>query len=225
MTPRLIYDSGGEDFACDYDSYEELNCMVLCVDAVMAATDVLQPKPAAFRVGEFETNGFTVKMLNVLLDSGACHRSYIARSIVKKHSGVWKRSISPFASTVRLANQVTTVHTTEKVRGQLSFVFDSGEEVSAEIDAVVWDIKSMEFILGLPDILEHFLDLFVDISHLARAELLGKIDESKVRSGNGQRVSLRFLWRKRSRTFLCSSKVCSIIWRCRMKKRRRFIWI
>ena len=199
MTPRLIYDSGGEDFACDYDSYEELNCMVLCVDAVMAATDVLQPKPAAFRVGEFETNGFTVKMLNVLLDSGACHRSYIARSIVEQHRDVWKSSISPFASTVR---------TTEKVRGQLSFVFDSGDKVSAEIDAVVWDIKSMEFILGLPDILEHFLDLFVDISHLARAELLGKIDESKVRSGNGQRVSLRFLWRKRSRTFLCNSRVC-----------------
>ena len=151
--------------------------MVLCVDAVMAATDVLQPRPAAFREGEFVVNGVVVKMFNVLWDSGACHRSYIARSIVEQHRDKWKSSISPFASTVRLADQLTTVRTTEKVRGQLGFVFDSGEEVSAEIDAVVWDMKSMEFILGLPDILEHFLDLFVDMLHRARAELLGKIDE------------------------------------------------
>jgi hypothetical protein len=86
---------------------------------------------------------------------------------------VWKSSVTPFASTVRLAEQLTTVRTTEKVRGQLGFVFDSGEGVIAEIDAVVWSMKSMDFILGLPDILEHFLDLFVDMLHRARVELLG----------------------------------------------------
>ena len=45
MTPRLVYDPGGSDSTCDDDACEELDCMVLCVDAVMAATDVLQPRP------------------------------------------------------------------------------------------------------------------------------------------------------------------------------------
>ena len=83
-----------------------------------------------YSLGQFVVNGVVVKMFNVLLDSGACHRSYIARSIIEQHRDVWKSSISPFASTVRLADQLTTIHTTEKVRGQLGFVFDSGEEVS-----------------------------------------------------------------------------------------------
>jgi hypothetical protein len=56
-------------------------------------------------------------------------------------------------------------------------VYDDGREVSAEIDAVVWEMKSMDFILGLPDILEHFLDLFVDMLYRARSELLHKIVE------------------------------------------------
>ena len=177
MTPRKIYDPGGSDDSMDDERYEELDCIVLCVDAVMAATDVLQPRPAAFREGEFTVNGVVAKMFSVLWDSGACHRSYISRDIVEQHRDVWKSSVTPFASTVRLADQLTTVRTTEKVRGTLGFVFDSGEEVSAEIDAVVWSMKSMDFILGLPDILEHFLDLFVDMLHRARAELLNKVDE------------------------------------------------
>ena len=155
--------------------------MVLCMDALMAATDVLTPRPAAFREGEFTVNGVVSKMFNVLWDSGACHRSYVSKHIVEANRDVWKTSITPFSSTVRLADQVTTVRTTEKVRGELGFVYDDGKEVSAEVDAVVWEMKSMDFILGLPDILEHFLDLFVDMLHRARAEILHKLDEVQER--------------------------------------------
>ena len=143
----------------------------------MAATDVMTLRPAAFREGEFTVNGVVSKMFNVLWDSGACHRSYVSKHIVEANRDAWKASITPFSSTVRLADQLTTVRTTEKVRGELGFVFDDGREVSAEVDAVVWEMKSMDFILGLPDILAHFLDLFVDMLHRARAELLHKIDE------------------------------------------------
>ena len=72
MTPRKVYDPGGEH---EYERYEELDCIVLCVDAVMAATDVLQTRPAAFREGEFTINGVVSKMFSVLWDGGACHRS------------------------------------------------------------------------------------------------------------------------------------------------------
>ena len=51
---------------------------------------------------------------------------------------------------------MTTVRTTEIVRGNLSFVYDDGNEISAKVDAVVWEMSTMEFILGLPDILRNF---------------------------------------------------------------------
>ncbi len=59
MTPTKIYDPGG-----DYDDgkLEEVDCIVLCVDAVLAASDVLQPRPAAFREGEFTVNGVIAKI-------------------------------------------------------------------------------------------------------------------------------------------------------------------
>ena len=48
--------------------------------------------------------------------------------------------------------------TTEKLRGELGFVYDDGKEVSAEVDAVVWEMKSMDFILGLPDLIRLLVD-------------------------------------------------------------------
>ena len=177
MTPRQIYDPGGDDIDCELDQ----DCMLLCVDALMAVVDFLNPRPAAFREGEFEANGVVAKMFSVLWDSGACHRSYISKDIVEKNRDVWKDVISPFKSTVRLADQLTTVRTTEKVRGKLSFVFDTGEEVIGEVDAVVWEMKSIEFILGLPDILSQFLDLFIDMLRRAREDLLnGVVDATEI---------------------------------------------
>ena len=151
--------------------------MLLCIDALMAMSVRPTARPPTFREGEFEASGRVVKMFNVLWDSGACHRSYISRDIVDKNRESWKDFISPFSSTVRLADQLTTVRTTEKVRGNLSFVFDTGEEVTAEVDAIVWEMKSMDFILGLPDILTHFLDLFVDMLRRAKDECLNKTSE------------------------------------------------
>ena len=141
MTPIQIYDPGGHDGYLGDDS------MLLCIDALMAMPVRPTTRPPTFREGEFEASGRVVKMFNVLWDSGACHRSYISRDIVDKNRESWKDFISPFSSTVRLADQLTTVRTTERVRGNLSFVFDTGEEIAAEVDAIVWEMKSMDFIL------------------------------------------------------------------------------
>ena len=62
--------------------------MVLCMDALMAATDVLTPRPAAFREGEFTVNGVVSKMFSVLWDSGVCHRSYVSKHIVEANRDV-----------------------------------------------------------------------------------------------------------------------------------------
>ena len=43
----------------------------------------------------------------------------------------------------------------------LGFVDDSGREVKAVIEAIVWEMLKMDFILGLPDVLRFFLDMFI----------------------------------------------------------------
>ena len=184
MTPGLTINP-------EVDEYEEdMDSMCLCVeavmtsvgdikgrpmDAVMASVGNMHVRPASYREGEFESAGCCIKMFNVLWDSGACHRSYISKDIVDKNRDKWKDNIVPFESTVRLADQVTTVRTTEIVRGNLSFVYDDGNEISAKVDAVVWEMSTMEFILGLPDILRNFLDLFVDMLRIARGEMLNAV--------------------------------------------------
>ena len=127
MTPGLITYPELDEYEEDSDS------MCLCVDAVMesvgrfgmrceedtmASVGDLHVRPASYREGEFETAGCAIKMFNVLWDSGACHRSYISKDIVDENRDKWRDSIMPFGSTVRLADQVTTVRTTELVRGQ-----------------------------------------------------------------------------------------------------------
>ena len=131
MTPRQIYDPGGDE------EIDELDNMLLCMDALMAAVPNLYTRPAAFREGEFEVAGVSTKMFNVLWDSGACHRSYVSKDLVDKYRDQLQVEIKPFESTVRLADQWKTVRTTEIVRGKLSFVFDFGEEVSGDVEAVV----------------------------------------------------------------------------------------
>ena len=57
---------------------------------------------------------------------------------------------------MRLADQKTVVKTTEIVRGMLSFMSDEGKEFKGEVDAIVWNMKGLDFILGLPDIVRNF---------------------------------------------------------------------
>ena len=82
MAPTKIYDPGGSDDSADDsaddDALDGLDCIVLCIDALLSAVDVLTPRPAAFREGEFTVNGVVSRMFNVLWDSGACHRSYVS---------------------------------------------------------------------------------------------------------------------------------------------------
>ena len=65
---------------------------------------------------------------------------------------------------VRLANQVTRKNTSELVTGTIGFVDDSGRETRAVVEAIVWEMPKMGFILGLPDMLRNFLDIFVKMS-------------------------------------------------------------
>jgi hypothetical protein len=96
----------------------------------------------------------------VFFDSGALHHSYINKDIVEKHRLKWAKYIRPYEAWVRLADQKTVIKTREIVRGVLSFVSDGGTDFSGEVDAIVWDMRGLDFILGLPDIVRNFITLF-----------------------------------------------------------------
>ena len=95
-------------------------------------------------------------MFKVLFDTGALHKSYISANLVEKHRDSWKSCIFPHRAVACLADQATRIETKEVVRGVLSFVSDDGKiEYQGEVEAIVWNMPGMDFILGLPDITRH----------------------------------------------------------------------
>ena len=125
-----------------------------------ALSTVYGLRPASIREGEFSVNGEFDKMFTVLFDSGALHHSYINKEIVDRHRESWKSMIKPFAARVRLADQKTVVHTTEMVTGVLSFMGDDGVQHEGMVDAIVFNMKGLDFIVGLPDIVRNFITIF-----------------------------------------------------------------
>jgi len=64
----------------------------------------------------------------------------------------------------RLADQKTSVETKEMVRDWLSFVADDGvTEYAGQVEAIVWVMPGMDFIVGLPDIASNYVDLLVSV--------------------------------------------------------------
>ena len=134
-------------------------------------------RPASMREGEFSVNEVFERMFTVLFDTGALHRSYINKDIVDKHRKEWESKIRPFEAQVRLADQKTVVKTTEIIRGVLSFVSDEGKEYKGEVDAIVWSMQGLDFILGLPDIVRNFITLFFMMLKDYRQEHFNGISE------------------------------------------------
>ena len=163
--PKLIFDPGVDDSAMLLDS----------VFSVLST--VYGVRPASLREGEFSVNNEIAKMFNVLFDSGALHHSYISESIVDEHRTEWESMIRPFETFVKLADQSTIVKTKEIVRGILSFVSDGGTAFWGEVDAIVWKMKGLDFILGLPDIVRNFITLFFLMLKQYQLELVAGVTE------------------------------------------------
>ena len=50
----------------------------------------------------------------------------------------------------------------------MSFVSDDGREFEGEVDAIVFQMKGLDFILGLPDIVRNFVTLFFTMLTITR---------------------------------------------------------
>jgi len=152
----ITFDPGGD--------LEEGGDTELILDAVKALVGDRGERPVSLREGEFSLGGTKVKMMNVLLDTGALHKSYISSVLVDNNRESWKDFILPYHSVARLADQKTTVETKEMVRGWLSFVADDGvTEYAGQVEAIVWVMPGMDFIVGLPDIVSNYVDLLVSV--------------------------------------------------------------
>jgi len=123
------------------------------LDAVVAVVKQQGVRPMSCREGEFKVGTVTVKVFNVLFDTGALHKSYVSSDLVEKHRDSWKEFILPHRAVARLADQRTKIETSEIIRGELSFVADDGEtHYTGFVEAIVWTMPGMDFIVGLPDI-------------------------------------------------------------------------
>jgi len=95
----------------------------------------------------------------------------VSSEIVEANRGKWTKAISPLTSIAKMADQVTKIKTTEKISGRITFVDDQGKDNSGQIDAIVWTMPKLDFILGLPDVLRNFLPMFVQMLNDAQFSL------------------------------------------------------
>ena len=65
------------------------------LDAVVAVVKQQGVRPMSCREGEFKVGTVTVKVFNVLFDTGALHKSYVSSDLVEKHRDSWKEFILP----------------------------------------------------------------------------------------------------------------------------------
>jgi hypothetical protein len=106
-----------------------------------------------------------VEMSTVLWDSGALHSSYISQQWVHRHREALQNRIRKEETMVRLGDSRTRVHLNEKRRLEIEDTspVNTLYRRRAGIDFCVMEMKGMDGIIGLPDILDHFLDIFVEI--------------------------------------------------------------
>jgi len=91
--------------------------------------------------------------------------------------GVKDQTFRSTGASGRSEDSGAVVKTTEIVRGVLSFMSDEGKEFKGEVDAIVWSMNGLDFILGLPDIVRNFITLFFMMLKDYHQELVNGISE------------------------------------------------
>jgi len=141
-------------------------------------------RPLSMREGEFQAGGVSVSVFKVLFDTGALHKSYISADLVERYRESWSSCIFPHRAVACLADQATRIETKEVVRGTLSFVADDGStEYSGQVEAIVWNMPGMDFILGLPDITRNFVDLLTSMLRVTTNEVSSVALDTDMRPG------------------------------------------
>ena len=106
---------------------------------------------------------------DILFDTGASHSSYISKSWVDDYREALCTFIQPIKTSVTLGDNKTTVSINELLN--LSFYFtNNSESVESEATMCVWDMPGKTITLGLPDIIQPYYYLFIEMVSNAKVE-------------------------------------------------------
>jgi len=132
--------------------------------------DIKQKVPVFTAVGITVVDGYKVGLNKVLWDSGALHSSYISQQWVDRHREALTDRVRNEETVVRLGDSKTKIILKEKVTLEVEAVSPVSSSVRkrARIDFCVMSMSGMDGIIGLPDILDHFLDIFIEILESGR---------------------------------------------------------
>ena len=117
---------------------------------------------ASIRKGVIRENGIEVTMGKVLFDSGALQSSYISRDLVDKNRDAWKGKIVRHKGLVRLGDNQTTKEVNERITLRMEFEDANQTQHAAEVTAWIFDMPGLDAIIGLPDIIESYLEYFIE---------------------------------------------------------------
>jgi hypothetical protein len=110
----------------------------------------------------------------ILFDSGALHSSYISKELVDQNRNELTPFLVPNSALVRLGDNKTMVNVKENLVIPVAF-YHEGKRCSAEVSFIVWSMPGLDAIIGLPDIISSFCDVFIDMIKKERTDL-SKID-------------------------------------------------
>ena len=142
--PRLIHDPG----IFDLDLLEDL----------LAAIGERLSRAKSITEGILVVGRDEIKLSSILFDTGALHKSYISQELVNRYRDQWRDNLIPNESLVRLADQRTVIGSKEELKAQLTIYGNSSEQFTAELELVVWSMRGMDMIIGLPDITNFYKD-------------------------------------------------------------------
>lgn len=113
--------------------------------------------------GEVILKDESVCIRRALLDTGAMHRNYISHSLVRKLQRLssYELLIEDTQAGVILGDNKTKVKIDKKIVLKISFTDSVSKLYTAHLEFLVFD-TGYDVIIGLQDILEHFLPLLVD---------------------------------------------------------------
>ena len=137
---------------------------------------------ASMRSGCVSVNrSMKVRVESILMDSGALHSSYVSQDWVDKHRLQLQNEIRRVNGYVSLGDNVTRIPVKERILLSVEFVDWDGDVHQGVVDFCVYPAPGEIMIVGLPDIIRTYLNLFIDMLKRAREDMgAGDVRDERV---------------------------------------------
>ena len=174
-----------KDFGRDLAGASAHDLLIEDTDLSQDLLAVLAPKVGAevanrvHKEGEFRLpDGQIIVLGKTLFDSGALHSSYVSSELVERNRSKLKDNLVHNPGLVRLGDNKTVVRVKENLVAPISFRHKE-KLYTAEVSFIVWSMPGLDAIIGLPDIVGSFCDLFVGMIRDSKGDLsLSKLEPS-----------------------------------------------